>query len=386
MKKLTKILASVLTLSMAMSTVVMPISVKAEDYGTKYAWLSFADSSDATYLTNATQANGLGGKVAEDKVALISGAPGTIGGEWGEYWSEEIMTAEVQAYVSTGKIELYPGSNPGNEDRPGIVIQSGVLKFVKANGWAYTDICQVTTNAWHKIAITWNRTEGTAMLYLDGELKSTQTGLNYASKGFVKDIRVQNDGYVDNYHVYAGAYNPDNDVMPKEIAGSNLTFLVGDTVADAKNKILAAQDESVRDKVVARVYSDNIYGTEITDDTEALREGWSVVVTSKSGDLYESGKVYKVVKDIEIMSATLNAGVLEVDVTNKKPVESMMMVLVQNNGKFVKASNVVTNVSANNGFQFVITDLGDTLSQAEVFFVKSWDELAPMLDSITPIN
>ncbi len=383
MKKIIKIFASVLALSMAMSTVVMPITAEAAGYGTKYVWKTYTNASDCEGYDNLTQADGLAGKPTSDKVAHNTPShTGSAG--WGKWYAEDVLTVEAQVYVpSGGKIEIYVGSNYSDEDRPGFAVQGSKLQFVKANGWVYTDVVtDLDATVWHKVAMTMNRTAGTVELYLDGAPVHTATGITYNSSGITQDIRIQNNGYIDNFHIYAGEYDANNDIMPA-IDNDSYTFLADSmTVAEAKAVVMANQNAET---AVARVYKGAVGGTE-AGDAERIQAGWNVVVTSLSGDFYHSENVHPVVKSVEI-AATLSDGTLTATLTKltDNVIPSMIMVLVQNNGQVVKASETKTDVGLG-VTTFTISDVGTSLVNPQIFFINTWDELAPALDEITSVT
>lgn len=383
MKKITKIFASVLALSMAMSTVVMPITAEA---ATTYIDYSFTDAADATTLTSTTWVASPTGKHTTDMVGKVSGTTNANG--WGAWYTDSIITTEAQVYVPSGKIEIYAGSNQSGEDRPGVAVRNGKAGYVNANGWDYTDDDENSTavacdnNVWHKVAFEQNPSAKTVKVYLDGVLIQTIENVKFNANGICKDIRIQNDGYIDNFRVYADSYDPANDIMPAE-DNDSYTFLADSmTVAEAKAMLMANQNAET---AVARVYKGDVGGTE-AEDTELLQAGWNVVVTSLSGDFYHNNNVHTVVKSIET-AATLSDGTLTATVTKltDNVIPSMIMVLVQNNGQVVKASETKTNVGLG-VTTFTISDVGTSLVNPQILFINTWDELAPALAEMTSVT
>ena len=85
MKKTTKILASVLTVALSLSAVVMPITVEAAGYGAKYIWKTLTEASDITDMVGRASKNsivdGRARKPASDNVAKIAEQTGRRGGK-----------------------------------------------------------------------------------------------------------------------------------------------------------------------------------------------------------------------------------------------------------------------------------------------------------------
>ena len=276
---------------------------------------------------------------------------------------------------------MYAGTAVGG-DRPGIYIQNGKFGYVKANGWTYTEICEVDKNIWHKMAIEMNKATGMTKIYLDGALIKSGTDIFVYAPEHTQDWRVQSDGYIDNWHIYVGEYDPNNDVMPA-IDNDTYTFLAGAmTVAEAKAVLMEKQNAET---AVARVYKDAIGGAE-AQDTELIQAGWNIVVTSLSGDLYHKDNIRTVVKSVEV-DATIADGTLTATVTKltDNVIPSMIMVLVQNNGQVVNASETKTNVGLGTT-TFTIENVGTTLSNPEIFFINSWDELLPAHDEVINVT
>lgn len=393
MKKLTKIFATVLTLSMAMSTVIMPTTAEAAD---NVAEFTFSAATDATTIgtskntTVGTQVDGFGGKDATDKVLKITGT--TNRGYLSDIASSSgVVTYETSVYVEgtcEPVIHVYDGGASGYRLAMKIYqdgsVQAGSTLGSDTSIWTPIKVGATTygtavMNAWNKVAMEWNAAAQYVKYYLNGTCIRTETITKEESRtSFNAQFAVEptkvNLGYIDNMRIYKEAYAPANDTMP--ISATGLTFLEGDmTVADAK---ALALDTQAGGPAAVHVYKDGVGGTEAAD-TETLGKDWYVVITSISGDFYRADGIYRVSSKLDCTGVTYaDSTVTATVVNNGSPIESMMMVLVEDGGKFITSSEVATNVTS--GATFTITGV-DSLSNAEVFFVESWADLAPVMDS-----
>ncbi len=388
MKKIIKIFASVLAMSVAMSTVIMPISAEAAATTMDYTFTTAADVS----AIGATQADGLAGKHTTDKVAKI---PSSTTRNFGDTFSTSTgyATYEVDIYIpspssSRAVMQVYNNGGSGNV-RANFDINNGTIKYnAVSNGgdiWASkTSTAQLNAN-WNKFAITWDYNGSKFIFYVNGvkidEIAVTGMVADTAPGEFAFS-NGSGDVYIDNMRITDAAYDATCDIMPAE-DNDTYTFLADSmTVAEAKAMLMANQNAET---AVARVYKGAVGGNE-AEDTELIQGGWNVVVTSLSGDFYHSNNVHTVVKSVEV-TATLADGTLTATVTKltDNVIPSMIMVLVQNNGQVVKASDAVTNVGLGTT-TFTISDVGTSLVNPQIFFINTWDELAPALDEITSVT
>lgn len=365
MKKLTKILATVLTLSMAMSTVIMPTTAEA-------AALDFPFE---------TTHEGVYGKDLSDKVKALSANYRSFTAQAYQNLSTDAVTYEAQiALEPNAKLTILAFNDSAYTERGTVRFVDGNV-YVRKSGDTYSSATHDTgvdyeNQRWYKVAIVKTQTEW--KFYLDGELIGTCADTHITAGRFTKDFAVTDSSgtyYIDNMRVYEGEYDPTNDVMPIQATG--LSFLEGEmTVAEAK---ALALDTQAGGPATVRVYKDYVGGTEVAD-TEMLGKDWYVVITSLSGDYYRADGIFRVSSAIDCTGVTYADNTVTATVTNNlsSPVASMMMVLVEDGGQFVMSSEVITNIE--DTATFTITGV-DSLSNAEVFFVKSWADLAPVLDS-----
>ncbi len=387
MKKLTKIFATVLTLSLAMSTVVMPMTAEAAA-GDKYVSYTFSNAADATTFGGVSQADAIAGKNALDKVAMTTAS--SHARDYSKTFTPTTgyVTYETQVYIPTSSTQTYRmcafNQTPSGNARSTLQIAGGVVQYNIGNDnhWNTMTTPDVTGTGfditkWNKLAMTWDFANKKVLFYVNGvyigELE--EPAMTTVASGDFGFGSTSAGIYIDNVRAYDGAYDPTNDIMP--VAAGELSFLEDVmTVADAKTLALATQPEG---KAAVHVYKDGLYGTEAAD-TDALVKGWYVVITSKSGDYYRADGIYRVSATLDCAGVTFADNTVTATVVNNAgvPVESMMMVLVEDGGKFVMSSAVQTNIE--DTATFTITGV-DSLSNAEVFFVESWDDLAPVLDS-----
>ncbi len=366
MKKLTKIFATVLTLSMAMSTVIMPTTAEAAALDFEFA------AADA----------GVYGKDATDKIKTVTAQYRPYSSASYESVSSDSVTYEIQVCFEAGSkavVEVWNSQKGAHSERGTIRFEGGDI-YIRSVGDTYGSATAPTgrtysNQVWYKIAITKTPTEW--QFYVDGELIGTTADVHLKPGIFTKDFgldSVSGTVRIDNMRVYEGAYVPANDTMPIQATG--LSFIEGGmTVAEAK---AFALDTQAGGPAVVKVYKDGIGGTEAAD-TETLGKDWYVVITSISGDLYRADGIYRVSSKLDCTGVTYaDSTVTATVVNNGSPIESMMMVLVEDGGKFIMSSEVATNVTS--GATFTITGV-DSLSNAEVFFVESWADLAPVMDS-----
>ena len=376
MKKLTKIFATVLTLALAMSTVVMPTTAEAAAVADsdKLVW------NDAATLGTTTGNNG---KHASDLVKEFTSQWRIFGyGSKFEGVSADIVTYEAQICIPSGvKAKFLVWNGTVDTSRATIGFTNGAVTYStdadtssNANG---TTSLTYNNNQWYTVAI--ERTYTGWNMYIDNQLIGTRNAAYTAEGTYTKDFGF--DGvtggtmYVDNVRVYKGAYDPGRNIMPIQATG--LTFLENSmTVADAK---ALALDTQAGGPAAVHVYKDGVCGTEAAD-TDTIQKNWYVVITSLGGTLYRADGVFTVAESLVCDSVTYADNTVTATVTNNAGVaiESMMMVLVEDGGKFVMSSAVVENIT--DTATFTITGV-DSLSNAEVFFVESWADLAPVMDS-----
>lgn len=267
-------------------------------YGEKYVWNTFSSDADLTGVEGVAIVDGLAGKPASDKVGRVSAHTGYKSGTW----SDDIITAEVQAYVprtmASAKIELYAGTAIDSKDRPGVYIQNGKFGYVKANSWTYTDICDVDTTIWHKMAIEMNKSTGMTKIYLDGELVASGTDLFAYGSAHSQDWRIQNNGYADNWHIYNAPYVVDAAIStPSAVADGKFVI--------AEGTALSAAAATVTDGT-AKFYTDTTYTTEATSTANA---GYVLI---NKGELYKVYPVKVTTKyDGAILSTNFNAGSID---------------------------------------------------------------------------
>lgn len=390
MKKLSKILASVLTVAMAMSTVVMPITAEAaadSRYGTVAFWYDFTDSGNATKI-GGTQFDGMGGKHVADKISKIPAtsarnicAPITTTGG--------VVTYEAQVYFTPGGEGIFHIFNENGLNERLAVKFRGDGTIATSTTLTGNDVwAEINTSrsdatyshgVWNKLAIEWNAIGRTVKFYLNDSLIRTVDITKEASRAkFNGDIGFANmvgTNYVDNLRIYAAPYVNTSEEIKPEAGGEHRFIADSMTVAEVKEELLAEQTNA--SELVAHVYKYGIGGEEAAD-TDVLVKGWYAVVTSKAGEFYNT--VYQV-EDPMSVSATLSFGDLIATVTKHIDVvtPSMIMVLIHNNGQVVKASEAKTNVGLGTT-TFTIEDVGSILVNPKILFINTWDELAPILD------
>lgn len=382
MKKLTKILASVLTTAMAVSTVVMPMTAEA-------AVIADADKIiwNDSALIGTTAGNN--GKDTSDVVKTISsqwrpfgyGATMTVG-------AADVVTYEAQVCIPAGSsVKFLVWNGAADASRATIQMSGGNVTYSTdadtSSNASGTSSVTYENNKWFTVAI--ERTAAGWNMYANGSLVGVKNAA-YAGGGiYTKDFGfdgVSGTVYIDNIHVYKGEYDAANDVVPAAVSGTHKFFAETMTVAEVKAEIMKGQDAS---KAVARVYKDAVGGKE-AEDTNTIGAGWYVVVTSLSGSYYNASDIYKVVNPVEVTYVVYEGSTVEGSVKNNVDtvVPSMTMILVEDGGKVVYSSETKTDIAKGTA-TFTITGV-DSLSNAEVFFVKDWSDPYAVLDNLFDVS
>lgn len=385
-----------------MSTVVMPMTAEAAErdsrYGNDPVWYDFTDAANSSKI-GATQFDGtVAGKHEAEKIAKLPAT--TTRNAFSSITTDSgVVTYEVSVYMTSGAegiFHVFDESSVSNH-RSAIKIRNNgtmVTSTTLAGKGIWEDLntdslthAQWVANNWYKLAIEWNATAKTVKFYVnDAEIRKVDITAESSRTKFNGDIGFSNVTgtiYVDNIRIYTTPYvDVSSDVKPA--AGGVHTFLAGEkTVAEVKTELLAEQTNA--SELVAHVYKYGIGGDEALD-TDTIQKDWYAVVTSKSGEHYET--VYKI-QDPVTISATLTNGTLTATMTNDSGsvIPSMIMVLLQADGRVVKASDVQTNIGAN-GATFTITGVGNSVSpaNARLLFIDSWDKIAPVLDELKPVQ
>lgn len=263
----------------------------SESENKEYRCYNFTDESDLTDFAGAfgkiTRVEGFAGKDASDMVAYISG--GNTGlYNFDQYYSDDIIIAEAEVLVPEGgMIDIYAGSNRNGEDRPCVRVKDGKVIYVNCNGWTSREIItDVNTAIWHKVAIEMNKTDGTAKVYFDDDLIHTEIDVNYYLGGITQDIRIQGNGYFDNFRVYS---TPN---IGAQIILANITHQVINT--EDVSKDIVSDDEFVTSPGKISQYGMYIYRSG-NDNNRITLFGKSMVELQNN-----KGSFFGVLEDIPV--------------------------------------------------------------------------------------
>ncbi len=412
MKKLAKILATVMTFSAVATTMVMPITAKAEtSYGTPELEYRIEDAADATHLyTNPTtgyesvitQVEGTGDKLGQ-KVAKMVCASGASRCRMGKHYGSTTKfeaesgyaTFEVEVYVPSGSSAIFMTFNTGVSDRSFIRINSNGTVDYNTTGSGSSSFWETfvasslpnSSDAWIELAMEKDMDAKKVRFFYNGtqfaELDDNLTG--YATRD-VELSDVTGEVYFDNLRCYDGQYRPEVDnVKPAKPEASLLTngkyVALEDLTYDAiKADLMAGQNP---DTVDFAIYEDFVGG----ETTSSVTPGCIAAVSSKNGDYFYS---YPIIAPIFVESVSYGDGKITGKFSNQGNtiVSSLTMIFVEKNESDVVtkvyASETQTNLDMNT-YTFVI-DGFETKPNGDIFFIDNWDNLGVGLDFIEGLN
>ncbi len=270
--------------------------------------------NEDSYIAQAIEQNGLGGKAAGDNYIRYADSSGD------PYINVDMSPASGERDVFEMSVCVPEGAN-------GISIAVAVFKDDTTDRMSVPiriesncirlDFSQTKTvlqewepGTWHNIAIETPESnsgggeDNRVRIYVDGALKREQA-VTTSRKGF-RHIRITGDidnieqasAYFDNIRVYSGTYEPKYDIKPVlqssdyEINGDNVVFVTGPVTVDELKESLVLGDEDT----VVRFYEDSAYLSPMSDG-DYLEDGNIIVAATKNGtDVERSYNYYTIFK------------------------------------------------------------------------------------------
>lgn len=190
------------------------------------------------------------GLVSGDKIVKVTGGTTTVpmslfaGYGWGSNSAVKHATFEFEVYKTGTNDEL--NIIPTADDRYGMRIKNTgavVAINVVSGSWNEVELTgspAVTANRWHRFAIEYDMTNGTAKLYMDDTLIDTNTTMITSGTYVPCDFTIQsksttNDTYLNNVLFYEGGYVPGAKEfeIPEEIPSEAPTVTPTETPTEA---------------------------------------------------------------------------------------------------------------------------------------------------------